>query len=100
VLDGRKSCEFRPPVAVDKGSAFSDVVREVAPDGALFAGDDRGDLSVFDALDGLVGDGTIDHAVRVGVRSDEAPEEILSRADVVVDGPPGVAALLSSLAQP
>lgn len=100
MLQGRKSCEFRPPVPVDKGSAFAAVVRDAAARAALFAGDDRGDLSAFDALDDLSADGSVAHAVRVGVRSDEAPAEILERADVLVDGPAGVAELLSSLAQP
>jgi hypothetical protein len=38
--------------------------------------------------------------VRVGVRSDEAPPEILERADLAVDGPAGVAEMLSLLVQP
>jgi trehalose 6-phosphate phosphatase len=100
MLPGRKSCEFRPPVPVDKGSAFGQLVRDASPSGALFAGDDRGDLSAFDALDALSAERTIEHSVRVGVRSDEAPPEILERADVVVEGPVGVGELLSSLAQP
>jgi len=51
-------------------------------------------------LDELTARHSLDHAVRVGVRSDEAPVEILERADVLVDGPLGVAELFSSLAQP
>jgi hypothetical protein len=35
--------------------------------------------------------------MRVGVRSPEAPPELLERADVVVDGPPGALALLRRL---
>ena len=100
MLEGRKSCEFRPPVTIDKGTAFADIVRTIDARAALFAGDDRGDLSAFDALDALHGDGTVAHVARVGVRSEEAPPEILDRADVVVDGPTGVAELLSSLARP
>jgi trehalose 6-phosphate phosphatase len=99
-LHGRKSCEFRPPLPVDKGSAFEGVVRATSAAAALFAGDDRGDLSVFDALDALVADGSVEDAVRVGVRSDEAPPEILERADLVVNGPAGVAEMLSLLVQP
>ena len=97
MLHGRKSCEFRPPLPVDKGSALAGVVREARAAAALFAGDDRGDLSVFDALDTLIADGSVECAARVGVRSDEAPPQILERADVVVEGPAGVAEMLSSL---
>ena len=101
ILEGRKACEFRPPIPVDKGSAFAEFARKWPNiDRALFAGDDRGDLAVFDALDELTAEGTLEHGVRVGVRSDEAPPEILERADVLVDGPAGVAELLSSLAPP
>ena len=98
MLQGRKSCEFRPPIPVDKGSALASVVRHASATAALFAGDDRGDLSVFDVLDTLAADGSVECTARVGVRSDEAPPEILERADVVVEGPAGVAEMLSSLA--
>jgi trehalose 6-phosphate phosphatase len=99
-LHGRRACELRPPVAMDKGRALEDLVRLHALRSVVFAGDDRGDLEAFDALDRLRADETLDHAVRVGVRSDEAPPELLERADLVVDGPAGVAALLRSLARP
>ncbi len=45
----------------------------------------------------LVGDGALAHAVSIGVTSDESPPEV-HRADVVVDGPAGLAALLAALA--
>jgi hypothetical protein len=37
--------------------------------------------------------------VRVGVASDEGPPEIRTRADIVVDGPAGLARLLADLAR-
>ncbi len=40
----------------------------------------------------------LDTAVRVGVRSAEAPQALMARADIVVDGPAGLAALLGGLA--
>jgi trehalose 6-phosphate phosphatase len=42
--------------------------------------------------------GDLDAAVRVAVRSEEAPPELLARADLVVDGPEGVATMLRELA--
>jgi trehalose-6-phosphatase len=51
---------------------------------ALFAGDDVTDLDGFDAVD-----------VRVGVRSDEGPPEIVERADLVVDDMADVLAALA-----
>lgn len=89
----RMSVELHPPIDSDKGT----VVTELAADarGVLFAGDDIGDLPAFDALDRLAAQGL--YTVRIGVRSDEAPEELLSRADAVVDGPDGVVEVLGQL---
>ena len=92
----RMARELRPPVAVDKGTAV-DALLEPGYDAACFAGDDRGDLPAFAALDRAVADHRLRHAVRIGVRSREAPPELLERADVIVDGPAGLAGLLDEL---
>jgi trehalose 6-phosphate phosphatase len=92
---GRMALELRPPLAVDKGTATEALARGAAA--ALFAGDDVGDLGAFSALDRLVKAGQLDHALRVGVRSSEAPPELLERADYLVDGPSGLARLLDRL---
>ena len=66
---------------------------------ALFGGDDATDLDAFDALDGARRRGRAStSAVRVGVRSDEGPAAIVERADLVVDGVQGFAAVLAALA--
>ena len=93
LLEARKSYELRPPVDVDKGT-----VVEAAADGlraACFIGDDRGDLACYDALDRLAGRGL--SAVRVAVRSEESPPELLERADFIVDGPEAALAWVRSL---
>jgi trehalose 6-phosphate phosphatase len=92
----RMARELRPPVAVDKGSAVEPLLDGVAV--ACFAGDDRGDLPAFAALERAVEDGRLDHAVRIGVGSKESPPELLAHADVVVDGPTGLVTLLEELA--
>jgi len=92
---GRMAVELRPPVPVDKGTVVEDLTRDVSV--AAFAGDDAGDLPAFAALLDLVRAGKLAHAVCIGVASAEAPPEILA-ADVVVDGPPALAALLEELA--
>ena len=58
---------------------------------ALYAGDDTTDLDAFRGLDGL------ELAVRIAVASDEAPGELGPAADLVVDGPEGLAAVLARL---
>jgi trehalose 6-phosphate phosphatase len=92
----RMALELRPPVPIDKGT----VIEELAAGrhAALFAGDDHGDLAAFAALDRLVADGRLGHAVRVAVRSEEAPPALLEVADHQVDGPAGLAALLARIA--
>jgi len=87
---GRMACEVRPPVDLDKGSAVRELVDGYR--GAVFVGDDRGDLSAFAALD------DVPVTLRVGVRSPEAPHELDRAVDVMVDGPEGAVALLSELA--
>lgn len=92
----RRAIEVRPPVEIDKGTAV-DTLLGPGVEAAAFAGDDRGDLPAFDALDRAVTDGRLRHAVRIGVRSPEAPPALLERGDLTVDGPPGLAALLTDL---
>jgi trehalose 6-phosphate phosphatase len=91
---GRMSYELRPPVAVDKGTVMTDLLD--GSHGACFLGDDRGDLPAFDALDRHAADNGA-AVVRVAVRSDEAPAELLERADLLVDGPDGVLEFLRAL---
>jgi trehalose 6-phosphate phosphatase len=94
-LRGRMAIELRPPVPVDKGTTVVDLVGDSTT--AAFAGDDAGDLPAFDALRALVRTGGLRHAVTIGVASDEGPPEVRD-ADVVVDGPRGLAGLLDALA--
>jgi trehalose 6-phosphate phosphatase len=95
VHEARAALELRPPVAVDKGT----VVRELASGMAVVAvaGDDVGDVAAFHAVTALAHDHAVASAVRIGVASAEAPPEIFD-ADMVVDGPEGLAALLDALA--
>ena len=93
-MRGRMAAELRPPVPVDKGTTVADLARGASV--AAFAGDDAGDLPAFAALHMLERDGALRHGVSIGVASPESPPEV-SRADVVVDGPPGLAAVLESL---
>ena len=96
VHPARMSYELRPPVERDKGAVLSEAVEGRRR--ACFLGDDRGDLPAFDALDRLAAVGA--SVVKVGVRSPEAPEELLERADLVVDGPEGALSALRALADP
>ena len=124
---GRKVLEVRPPVALDKGIGVTALLEGVAPgvdgglsadgragvdggaDGAgavdgrsslraaLYVGDDTTDLDAFRGLRSLVQAGRLECAVCVAVSSDEAPPELLTEADLAIEGPDGVRALLEAL---
>ena len=64
----------------------------------LYVGDDLTDLDAFDALRALRDDGALTTALCVGVASDETPPRLAESADMLVDGPAGVRAMLSMLA--
>lgn len=94
---GRMAVELRPPVPVDKGTVAAELAH--GAHAGMFAGDDAGDIPAFAALAELERSGSLGHAIRVGVRSPEAPPEILLEADVLVDGPAALAKLLHELAE-
>ena len=94
VHPGRNVLEFRLP-GHDKAGAVRRLVEATQPDAVLYAGDDVGDLPAFALLDELRRTGT--SAWGVAAVSDEAPRELVGAADVTVDGPAGVVALLRAL---
>jgi trehalose 6-phosphate phosphatase len=95
VEPGRLVIELRPP-GMDKGAALTALVAERKAGPVLFAGDDLGDLAAFAAVRALRGEGH--PGVTVCSASGEV-SELAAEADLVVDGPGGVAALLSWLAR-
>jgi trehalose 6-phosphate phosphatase len=92
---GKLVIELRPPVDLTKKAVVLERARAAGLRAVAFLGDDRVDLLAFDALDELEAQGV--ETLRVAVDSAEAPEELLGRADVVVDGPAGAIAWLSDL---
>ncbi|HMH89973.1 MAG TPA: trehalose-phosphatase [Streptosporangiaceae bacterium] len=91
---GRMVIELRPPGA-DKGRALRELAAERPPSAVLFCGDDLGDRPAFAAVAQLRAEGIPGLAVCSG--SAEVTE-LAAEADLVVDGPPEVAALLDGLA--
>jgi trehalose 6-phosphate phosphatase len=95
VEPGRMVIELRAP-GMDKGAALTALVAERRAGAVLFAGDDLGDLAAFGAVRALREGGH--PGVTVCSASGEV-SELAAGADLVVDGPGGVAALLSWLAR-
>lgn len=91
---GRNVLEIRPP-GVDKGGALRALVDAERPTAVLFAGDDLGDLPAFSVVAELRADGL--PGLTVASASPETAA-VADRADLVVDGPAGVTALLAALA--
>jgi trehalose 6-phosphate phosphatase len=93
VEPGRFVLELRPP-GMDKSAALRGLVAELGATAVLYAGDDLGDLAAYDAVEALRGEGV--PGVTVCSASDEVTA-LAERADLVVDGPPGVVRLIESL---
>ncbi|HEX6677587.1 MAG TPA: trehalose-phosphatase [Actinomycetes bacterium] len=96
VLPGRMVWELRPVTGHDKGVAVRLVLSSSGAGALVVVGDDVGDLAAFRAAAELAAAGG--QALRVAVRSAEAPGGLLAAADLVVDGPEGVRDLLASWA--
>jgi trehalose 6-phosphate phosphatase len=96
LIEGKMVLELVPPDRPLKGGAVERLVGEHALQAVLYAGDDHADLDAFAALAHLARRG-ID-TVKVAVRGPEAPAALVDAADVVVEGPTGLVALLAQLA--
>ena len=96
---GRGVVEARPPIRADKGTAVRALVEEYRPRKAMFLGDDTTDLDAFRELVALRKEGTLEEILRVGVRSDEGPPEIVAEADIVAEDVEGVGEVLRVLAR-
>ncbi len=94
---GRMVLEIRPPIDFNKGVVVSRLVKDHGSQFAAYVGDDNTDVDAFDALLTLHARGDLEEALCVGVSSEEAPARLLERADVMVEGPTGVASLLQEI---
>lgn len=95
MLRGKYTLELAPAGQRRKGAAVERLVAAHDVDAVLFAGDDHPDIEAFEALDAMRTAGR--SVVKVAVAGAETPPELEAAADVVVQGPEGLAALLSSL---
>ncbi|MEQ7004586.1 trehalose-phosphatase [Actinopolymorpha sp. B17G11] len=94
VQPGRMVLELKPP-GMDKGVALRALVAEVGASCVAYSGDDLGDLPAYDAVEELRGEGIAGLLVCSGSTEVTA---LAGRADVVVDGPPGVVSYFNALA--
>jgi trehalose 6-phosphate phosphatase len=95
VEPGRQVLEIRAP-GMDKGTALRSIVAETGARQVIFAGDDLGDLPAFQAVLQLRDQGIPGLLVCSASAEEDALAEI---SDLIVDGPAGVAAWLTALAE-
>lgn len=95
VEPGRFVLELRAP-GTDKGDAIRALVEETGAGIVVYAGDDLGDIPAFEAVRALRESGQV-QGLMICSGSDEQ-DALVALADVVVDGPPGVATLFAALA--
>ena len=95
VLPGKMVLELAPADTPGKGSVVVREARRRSLEACLYAGDDRADLDAFAALDRLGSEGL--ETLKVAVRSEETPSELEDAADIVVERPSGLVALLRRL---
>lgn len=90
---GKRVIELRPP-GMDKGQGLRQLVQETRAGAVGFVGDDLGDLAAYDEVDRLRDSGVPGLLVCSGSAEETA---LADRADLVVDGPAGVADFVRAL---
>lgn len=92
LLEGKMVLELAPPETPGKGHVVARETRARRLVGCLYAGDDIADRDAFDALDRLRSEGVA--TLKVAVSGAETPDDLVGVADLVVEGPSGLVALL------
>lgn len=95
LLPGKKVLELAPADTPGKGTVVLREARGRGVAACLYAGDDHADIAAFHALDELRAEGLA--VVKVAVRSEETPTDLVEAADLVVEGPRGLLELLRRL---
>jgi trehalose 6-phosphate phosphatase len=98
LIDGKRVLELVPEGASLKGAAVDRVIAASGLGAALYAGDDVADLEAFAALERARSAGAA--TVAVAVRGPETPSDLTASADVIVEGPDALVALLGRLIPP
>lgn len=84
-FQGRMVFELRPPVKVDKGTAFAALVTDYALDGAVYLGDDTTDADALRMARQLRETGSC-YTLGIGVDSDDTPAIVRDSADLLANG--------------
>jgi trehalose 6-phosphate phosphatase len=95
LLAGKKVLELAPAQGSTKGDVVERTTMSRDLRAILYAGDDLADREAFAAVERLRAEGVA--GVTIAVRSAETPEELIDRADLVVEGPGELVRVLGTL---
>jgi len=98
LTQGRMVFEFRPPVEIDKGTAFEGLVKSYRLEAAFYLGDDTTDVAVLLSARRLRESGQC-LAYGLGVESQGTPQAVLTEADFLVQEVAGVESFLGWLSK-
>jgi trehalose 6-phosphate phosphatase len=98
LTQGRMVFEFRPPVEIDKGTAFEELVKVHRLEAAFYLGDDTTDVTVFLTAKRLRETEQC-LAYGLGVASQGTPQAVLTEADYLVQEVAGVESFLNWLSK-
>lgn len=93
LTEGRMVFEVRPPLEIDKGTAFERLITTHQLDSALYLGDDTTDVVAFQMARRLRENGWC-AAYSLGVKSKGTPQVVLKEADFLVQEVAGVVSFL------
>jgi trehalose 6-phosphate phosphatase len=96
---GRMVLEVRPPVAINKGTAVSELLHGGPWRHAAYVGDDLTDADAWRALHALRDSGALTTGLAIVATGPETPKELTMAADASVLGPTGVLELLIRLSR-
>lgn len=96
VFEGRMIFELRPPLDIDKGTVFKQLIAEYDLQAALYLGDDTTDADALKMAQQLRQDNTC-YALALGIESDETPQDVLTFADALIAGVSDVESFLDWL---
>jgi trehalose 6-phosphate phosphatase len=98
LTQGRMVFEFRPPVEIDKGTAFEELVKAHQLQAAFYLGDDTTDVAVFLTARRLRETGQC-LVYGLGVASQGTPQAVLTGADYLIQEVAGVESFLDWLSK-
>lgn len=98
ITPGKMSINLLPPVAVNKGTAVSELIRKYNLQGGIYLGDDLTDIDAFRAIHAASHDLDF-QGFAVGITSREMPEKLVAEVDFTLNGVNDVERFLKWLSQ-